>query len=45
MRRPILGGVECIDGSTDLQATLMGAQGYAGQCAILNVCGRFNGAG
>ncbi len=31
------GGVEYIDGSTDLQATLMGAQGYAGQCAILNV--------
>jgi len=31
------GGVEYTDGATDLQATLMGAGGYAGQCGILNV--------
>jgi hypothetical protein len=31
------GGVEYVDGATDLQATMMGASGYAGQCAILNV--------
>lgn len=31
------GGVQYLDGSTDLQATLMGSAGYDGQCAILNV--------
>ena len=31
------GGIEYVDGTTDLQVTLMGVSGYAGQCAILNI--------
>jgi hypothetical protein len=31
------GGVEYVGGAMDLQATMLGAAGYGGQCAILNV--------